>query len=86
MQQIGENEFRTSREKDPKEWRIPTEGLNKIEYASIQAMNGLTCNHELLKDIMSNNSEFKNLLFHEAIATASIKIAEEVLKQLENNK
>lgn len=60
-------------------------GLTKLEYTSIQAMNGLTCNHELLKDIMSNNSDFKNLLFHEAIAIVSIKIAKELLNQLEKN-
>lgn len=65
---------------------VQLSGLTKLEYASIQAMNGMLSNYELIQDIKISNPEYKDLPFHEGIAKASIKIAEELLKQLENNK
>lgn len=70
MQQVGENEFRASRENDPKEWRIPTEGLTKREYFAGLMLQGILASG--FQTTMEKNVE------------AAIEHTDELLKQLEN--
>ena len=94
MQQVGENEFRASKPSDPKEWNIPTEGLTKREYFAGLAMQSLV-NTTVIREekLISKIRRFLGLnvwkvshnINFENISESSIKLADELLKQLEND-
>lgn len=77
MQQVGENKFRASKPSDPKEWNIPTEGLTKREYFAGLAMQGLISSCDW------NFTTFNKDLI-DATSKNAIDLADELLKQLEN--
>lgn len=72
MQQVGENEFRASKDNDPIEWRFPTEGLTKREYFAGLAMQGI-----LASGFQTTTGK---------IIESAIEHADELLKALENEK
>ena len=41
MQQVGYNEFRLSKEGDPKEWNEPCKGITKGEYFALEILKTL---------------------------------------------
>ncbi|WP_312306497.1 hypothetical protein [Chryseobacterium sp.] len=78
MQQVGENEFRASRDNDPIEWRFPTEGLTKREYFAGLALQGLIANSSLCPFIEQGDREI--------LAQEAVIMSDELLKALENEK
>lgn len=41
MQKVGDDDYRASKNNDPKEWNVATEGLTKREYFAAKALQGL---------------------------------------------
>ena len=91
MQQVGDNEFEPtnlhpkSQHRFVPEYSIMTGGLTKREYFSVLAMQGLLANPQYWKRVYKDISTLKSDKdsIECVFAHYSIKIAEELLEQLE---
>lgn len=78
MQQVGDDSYRAHKEGDPKGYRIPMAGLTKREYFAGLAMQGLLVNYV-------NNGQYASYTDQPDVAHIAVQVADELLKQLENN-